>query len=81
MPVFLPTTLQGAEEIIESIKELKNVTSDLQPVTDQLKEEQKEGTMVPLGFPLLVKRILILGFLHVVIHLPKTSEFLSLPTR
>lgn len=55
MPVFLPTTLQGAEEIIESITELKNVTSDLQPVTEKLKEDQKEGTIVPLRFPLLFK--------------------------
>lgn len=53
MPVFLPTTLQGAEEIIESIKELKNsVTSDLQPVTEKLHEDQKEGTFVPLTFSL-----------------------------
>lgn len=47
MPVFLPTTLQGAEQIIESIKELKNnVTPDLQPMTETLKEDQKEGTIV-----------------------------------
>lgn len=44
MPVFLPTSLQGADEIIESINELKN--SDLQPVTEKLKEDQKEGTTV-----------------------------------
>lgn len=49
VPVFLPTTLQGAEEIIESINELKNnVTSDLQPMTENLKEDQKEGAIVLL---------------------------------
>lgn len=56
VPVFLPTTLQGAEEIIESIKELKHVTSDLQPVTDKLKEDQKEGTVVPRRSPLLLRK-------------------------
>lgn len=54
VPVFLPTTLQGAEEIIESINELKNnVTSDLQPVTENLEEDQREGKIVLLSFPLL----------------------------
>lgn len=57
MPVFLPTTLQGAEEIIESINELKNnVTSDLQPVTENLEEDQKEGKTVLLSFSSVVKR-------------------------
>lgn len=47
VPVFLPTTLQGAEQIIESINELKNnVTPELQRVPQTLKEEQKEGTIV-----------------------------------
>lgn len=65
MPVFLPTSLQGAEKIIESINELKTVTSDLQPGTEKLKEDQKEGTIAPLRFPLLLKREMIFVFLHV----------------
>lgn len=46
VPVFLPTTLQGAEQIIESINELKNnVTPEPQPVTQTLKEDQTEGSV------------------------------------
>lgn len=77
MPVFLPTTLQGAEEIIESINELKNnVTSDLQPVTEKLKEDQKEGRVLPLSFPLLLKGKMILVF-----FISETSECLFLPAQ
>ncbi|XP_075993910.1 zinc finger MYM-type protein 2-like [Genypterus blacodes] len=47
VPVFLPTTLQGADQIIQAIKELKpEVTSDpqeadLPPVAQVVAEEQK----------------------------------------
>lgn len=76
MPVFLPTTLQGAEEIIESINELKNnVTSDLQPVTENLEEDQKEGKIVLLSFPLSLKGNVILFF----IFISEASECLFLP--
>lgn len=74
VPVFLPTTLQGAEEIIESINELKNnVTSDLQPVTENLEEDRKEGKIVLLSFPLSFKGnvilFLYLKHLNVYFHL------------
>lgn len=83
MPVFLPTTLQGAEEIIESINELKNnVTSDLQPVTEKLNEDQKEGTVVQLRFPSVVEKTNDFSFsARDVINLTETSECLFFPTQ
>lgn len=44
VPVFLPTTLQGAEQIVQAIKELKNeVSSDLLPTAEATAEDQKPG--------------------------------------
>ncbi|KAL6100383.1 zmym2 [Pungitius sinensis] len=42
VPVFLPTTLQGAEQIVQTIKELKNqVSSDLLSTAETTAEDQK----------------------------------------
>lgn len=47
VPVFVPTTLQGAEQIIESINELKSkVSSDLLSVAKTATEDQKPGTLM-----------------------------------
>lgn len=47
MPVILPTTLQGAEQIIETMNELKNkVPSDLQSTAPTIPEDQKPGTLM-----------------------------------
>lgn len=47
VPVFLPTTLQGAEQIIEAINELKNkVPSELLSMAETITEDQKPGTLV-----------------------------------
>ena len=52
MPVFLPTTLQGAEQIIQSISELKNkvpsdpLEADLLSMAEMIAEEQKPGTLM-----------------------------------
>ncbi|XP_074550798.1 zinc finger MYM-type protein 2 [Halichoeres trimaculatus] len=47
VPMFLPTTLQGADEIVQTIKDLKNkspsdsVEPDLTPTTEGTTEDQK----------------------------------------
>lgn len=47
VPVFLPTTLQGAEQIIEAINKLKNkVPSELLSMAETITEDQKPGTLV-----------------------------------
>lgn len=47
MPVFVPTTLQGAEQIIESINELKSkAPSDLRSVAKAATEDQQTGTLM-----------------------------------
>lgn len=47
VPVFLPTTLQGAEQIIETINELKNkVPSDLLSMAEMITGDQKPDTHV-----------------------------------
>nr|XP_040057953.1 zinc finger MYM-type protein 2 isoform X3 [Gasterosteus aculeatus aculeatus] len=47
VPVFLPTTLQGAEQIVQAIKELKNeVSSDLLPTAEATAEDQKPDVKV-----------------------------------
>uniref|UniRef100_A0A8C3ALL3 Zinc finger MYM-type containing 2 n=1 Tax=Cyclopterus lumpus TaxID=8103 RepID=A0A8C3ALL3_CYCLU len=49
VPVFLPTTLQGAERILQTIKELKNdvpsdpVEADLLSLAEMIAEDQKPG--------------------------------------
>ncbi len=52
MPVFLPTTLQGAEQIIQTINELKNkvpsdpLEADLLSMADMIAQDQKPGTLM-----------------------------------
>lgn len=44
MPVFVPTTLQGAEQIVQSINELKSkVPADLLSVAKTATEDQQTG--------------------------------------
>lgn len=51
VPVFLPTTLQGSEQIIQTINELKHkvpsdpLEADLISMADMIAEEQKPGTL------------------------------------
>lgn len=50
--MFLPTTLQGADEIVQTINDLKNkspsdsVEVDLISTTDVITDEQKPGTNI-----------------------------------
>lgn len=47
MPVFLPTTLSGAEQIVETISQLKKKESSEQlPPTETNTEDKKPGTLV-----------------------------------
>lgn len=52
VPVFLPTTLQGAEQIIQTINELKNkvpsdpLEADMLSMAEVIAEDQKPGTLV-----------------------------------
>lgn len=52
MPVFLPTTLQGAEQIVQTISELKHKVStdtlkaDLISVEEMIAEDQKPGMLM-----------------------------------
>lgn len=49
VPVFLPTTLQGAEQIVQTINELKNkvpsdpLEADLISMAEVIAEDQKLG--------------------------------------
>ena len=51
MPVFLPTTLQGAEQIVQTINELKNnvpsdpLEADLISMAEMIAEDQKPGRL------------------------------------
>lgn len=52
VPVFLPTTLQGAEQIVQTIRELKNkvpsdpLEADMISMADVIAEDQKPGTFM-----------------------------------
>lgn len=64
MPVFLPTTLQGAEEIVQTINELKTkvpsdpLEDDLITMAEVITEDRKPGEPTP-GLNIRVKRLLI----------------------
>lgn len=64
MPVFLPTTLQGAEQIVQTISELKNkvpsdpLEADLITMAEVIAEDQKPGALKS-GFNLQVERLLV----------------------
>ena len=51
VPVFLPTTLQGAEQIIQTIRDLKaklasdSLEAELISLANMIAEEQKPGTL------------------------------------
>lgn len=81
MPVFLPTTLQGAEQIIQTINELKNkVPSDpleagLLAMADMIKEDQTPG--VGLIFFLCLKVSDVQKKSHTGTSIKKFSQILN----
>ena len=52
VPVFLPTTLQGAEQLIQTFKDLKRAAPSDPPEADKLSEaevisdDEKPGTLM-----------------------------------
>lgn len=62
VPVFLPTTLQGAEQIIQTINELKNkvpsdpLEADMLSMAEVIAEDQKPGTLV-WGLDVWIKNV------------------------
>lgn len=62
VPVFLPTTLQGAELIVQTINELKTkvpsdpLEADLLSMAEMIAEDQKPGTFTR-GLDVLIKTL------------------------
>lgn len=81
MPVFLPTTLQGAEEIVQTINELKTkvpsdpLEDDLITMAEVITEDRKPGEPTP-GLNIRVKRLLIREVLNTALILASDGFFI-----